>query len=169
STDGMLLRGGDRLRAAADNDFGPAKRYLSQQRLQPRFEFVIEIIHEDDTRLRHRLAVGKRRLIELGVATWPKNGDQLDVIASHVRDHVTDDAERCDDQHLVCGATGKAASVQHHGGNDGLQADSDSKCSLHRLPPLPDFSARAGFAPISDKLYMIPPASTIAGPDGRLS
>lgn len=47
------------LRAPADDDFGTAELDLFQQGLEPGFELVIEIVHEDDLGFGDIFAVGE--------------------------------------------------------------------------------------------------------------
>ena len=56
---GALLAGGECLHAPADYNFGAAELDAFEQRLEPGFELVVEIVHENDLGFGDVLAVGQ--------------------------------------------------------------------------------------------------------------
>src|SRR5207302_6757531 len=64
---GALLAGAVGFRAPADYNFGAAELDAFEQRLEPGFEFVVEIVHEDDFGFGDALAVGQGWLEQFGV------------------------------------------------------------------------------------------------------
>ena len=96
AADRVLLLAGDGFCAAACHHLGAGKARLLEQRLKPRLELVVDIVHENDARPSHDPAVGERRLIEFGIAVRADDGDEIDMVAGDVRDHVAEHAERRD-------------------------------------------------------------------------
>ena len=74
-----LLSGSERFRASAHDNFGAAELHLFEQRFEPGFELVVEIVHEDDLGFGDALAVGQGWLEELGVAGRSDQGDKIDL------------------------------------------------------------------------------------------
>jgi hypothetical protein len=74
AADRMLLIASDGFRASAGSHLCAGKARLLEQRLQPRLELVVEIVHEDDPCPGYGAAVGERRLVEFRVAVWAHDG-----------------------------------------------------------------------------------------------
>ena len=105
AADGMLLLTGERLRASAHNHLGAAKTCLLEQRLQPRLELVVKVVHEHDPRSGHGSTIRERRFIEFRVPIGADNGGEFDMVPGYVRYHVGKYAEACHDNRLVRSAT----------------------------------------------------------------
>src|SRR5262249_32068932 len=102
---------------------------LFKQRFKPRLEFVVEVIHEHEVRLRDGAAISESRPIEFGITIWPDNGRECDVIAGDLSRHIADHAERGDHLELLSRASGYGCDGR--GGNDGHQASGDSLAVPH--------------------------------------
>ena len=62
-------------------------------------EPVCDVIHED-----FFTAVGKRRFVELGIAVWADDADEVYMVAGDVRNHVSEHAECRNHDRLIGGA-----------------------------------------------------------------
>ena len=133
----MLLLASDGFRAAAGHDLGAGKARLLEQRLKPRLELVVEIVHEDDARLGHGPAVGERRLVEFGIAVRADDGDEIDMIAGDVRNHVAEHAESRNHRWLVGGRAAGQPATDASGDAERLRATMATLVrSIIEQPPL---------------------------------
>ena len=138
AADRVLLLAGDGFCAAACHDLGAGKARLLEQRLKPRLELVIDVVHENDARLGHDPAVGKRRLIEFGISVRADDGDEINMIASNVCDHVAKHAERRDhrwpfgavERGCLQQSDGDACAIRNYGGADPI----NHRTAFKRLP-----------------------------------
>src|SRR5260370_35839588 len=84
---GALLAGAVRFRAPADYNLGAAELDAFEQRLEPGFELVVEIIHEDDPGFGDALAVGQGWLEQFGVAGGARQRNKIYTSARHICPH----------------------------------------------------------------------------------
>ena len=93
AADRVLVVGAERLDAAGDDDLGAGEVGLFHQRVEPGLEIVVEAVHEHDAGSGKLGDIRGAGLIEFGVAIGRNDGDEVDMVAGDVGDHVGDDAE----------------------------------------------------------------------------
>src|ERR1700694_5198828 len=98
---GALFAGAVGFRAPADYNLGAAELDAFEERLEPGFELVVEVVHKDDFGFGDALAVGQGWLEQFGVAGGSDQGNKIDPIAGNVRDHVADERGRRHAPYLV--------------------------------------------------------------------
>src|ERR1700761_7339505 len=99
----MLFLCCERVRAATDHYFCPLEPHLLEQRLEPGFELVVEVVQEYGAGGSNGCDICWRGLIQLAIAIGADNGADVEMIASHICEHVADDAECGDDGDAIGG------------------------------------------------------------------
>jgi hypothetical protein len=151
------------LHATAGNHLRAFESGLPEQWLQPRLEFLVQIVEEYRIRACNPRNIGHRRLIQLAVATRPDDDVYIDVIAGDVGQHIADDTER---RHNSLPLTGHRRSRRRQRSKR-LQA-APTRQHQARLPI--DAVARRKIKRASMEIpSRQPAASTMAGPDGRFA
>ena len=112
----MLLFCSQSLHIAGDHHLGAGKVALLEERLQPRFEFFIEIVDEDGASPGDCRDIGWGRLVQLAIPAGADDRHDVDTVATDLTEHIGDNAETRDHRDPVCGRC--RAGQQQRGEHD---------------------------------------------------